>query len=127
MNFKGKLQVNTLQGWMDRIRNLQTTFTKLSVIHTYRENNKEVDLLSKVALKKKVGSISFNIWMDGHEGHTQVLNLSYLHQNRDSPIREEAEERQAILHPTLSPVYDLKNHDSFQPFQLTAHAYSGAV
>jgi len=75
LNFKGKLQVNTLLGWMDRIRNLQTNFTKLSVIHTYRENNYEANLLSKVALNKRVGAISFNIWMDGHEGHTQVLNL----------------------------------------------------
>jgi ribonuclease HI len=53
---KGKLQVTTLLGWKDRIRQLQSSFIKLNFKHIYRENNKEADSLSKAALKKKVES-----------------------------------------------------------------------
>jgi hypothetical protein len=65
---RGDLQVVSLLAWKDRIRNLQPTFKKLSYIHTHREHNKSVDHLSKEALQKKVGIISYNLWIDGHEG-----------------------------------------------------------
>jgi hypothetical protein len=70
---KNNLQVTTLFGWKERIRQLQSSFIKLNFKHTYREKNKEVDLLSKAALKKKFGFITYNLWVDGHEGPTHVL------------------------------------------------------
>jgi hypothetical protein len=54
---------------------LQSSFIKLNFKHIYRENNKEADLLSKAALKKKVRIITFNLWVDGHEGPSHVLRL----------------------------------------------------
>jgi hypothetical protein len=72
---KGKLQVTALLGWKDRIMQLQSTFSKLNFKHTYRENNKEADLLSKATLKKKVGIITYNLWVDRHEGPSHVLRL----------------------------------------------------
>jgi ribonuclease HI len=72
---KIKLQVTTLFGWKERIKQLQSSFIKLNFKHTYRENNKEVDSLSKAALKKKAGIITYNLWVDGHEGPTHVLKL----------------------------------------------------
>jgi hypothetical protein len=53
LNNKGKLQVSALLGWKDRIRQLQSNFRKLSFKHTYREYNKEFDLLSKATLQNK--------------------------------------------------------------------------
>jgi ribonuclease HI len=63
---KCKLQVTTLLGWKDRMRQLQSSFIKLNFKHIYRESNKEADSLSKAALKKKVRIITFNLWVDRH-------------------------------------------------------------
>jgi len=49
-NNKGKLQVSYILGWMDRVRELHTSFTHISYKHTLQEHNKEVDALSKTAL-----------------------------------------------------------------------------
>ena len=73
---KGKLQVTTLLGWKDRIKQLQSSFSKLNFKHIYRQNNKEAHLLSKAAHKKKVRIITFNLCVDGHEGPSHVLRLS---------------------------------------------------
>jgi ribonuclease HI len=75
LNSRGKLQVISLLGWKDRIRELQSTFRKINFTHIYREHNKEVDLLSKSALQKQEGKITYNHWVDGHEGPTHFLNL----------------------------------------------------
>jgi ribonuclease HI len=75
LNSRGKLQVISLLGWKDRIRELQSTFRKINFNHTYREHNKEADLLSKAALQKQAGIITFNHWVDGHEGPPHILNL----------------------------------------------------
>jgi ribonuclease HI len=75
LNNKGKLQAISLMAWKDRIRLLQSTFRKLSFNHIYREYNKEADHLSKVALQKKAGIITYNHWVEGHEGPPHILKL----------------------------------------------------
>jgi ribonuclease HI len=52
---RGKLQAISLLAWMDRIRHLQPYFNKISYNHIFREHNKSVDLLSKLALREKNG------------------------------------------------------------------------
>jgi len=40
-----------------------------------REYNGEEDLLSKTTLEKTTGLITFNQWLDGHEGSTHVIKI----------------------------------------------------
>jgi ribonuclease HI len=75
LNNKNKLQVVSLFGWKARIRHLQSFFNMLSFKHIYRDSNKEVDSLSKTALKMQPGTINYNIWVDGQEGPTLALKL----------------------------------------------------
>jgi len=75
LNNKGKLQVSSLLGWMDRVKELHTSFMHISYTHALREHNKEVDALSKSALHKQVGLFTYNHWIDEHEGPTHFLNL----------------------------------------------------
>jgi hypothetical protein len=72
---RGDLQAISLLAWKDRIRLLQPTFKNLSYNHIYREHNKSTDQLSKAMLKKKVGIISYNLSIDGHEGPPLFLTL----------------------------------------------------
>jgi ribonuclease HI len=72
---RGDLEVVSLLAWKDKIRNLQHTFQKLNFIHTHREHNKSVHHLSKEALHKRVGHISYSLWIDGHEGSSLTLSL----------------------------------------------------
>jgi hypothetical protein len=75
LNGKGKLQVASLVGWKDMIRELKKSFREISYSHIYRELNKEADSLSKKALLKIEGKIEYNLWVDGNEGPTLFLNL----------------------------------------------------
>jgi hypothetical protein len=75
LNHRGKLQVVSLLVWKDRIRELQTFFRDISFSHIYRDQNKDTDLLSKIALQKQEGKIAYNHWVDGHEGPTLFLSL----------------------------------------------------
>jgi ribonuclease HI len=75
LNKRNDLQAISLSAWKDRIRLLQLAFKKLSFIHIYRQHNKSTDLLSKEALQKKVGIITYNHWIDGHEGPPHFLTL----------------------------------------------------
>jgi ribonuclease HI len=75
LNHSGKLQSITLLAWMDRIRILQRHFKELIFTHASREFNREVDLLSKSALQKIVGQITYNLWLDGHEGPSHVIKI----------------------------------------------------
>jgi ribonuclease HI len=47
---RGELQVVSLLAWKDRIRQLQSTFNKLSFTHIHREYNNSADQLSKAVL-----------------------------------------------------------------------------
>jgi len=71
----GDLQAISLLAWKDIIRLLQLTFKKISYNHIYREHNKYADQLSKTMLQKKVGILSYNLWIDGHEGPPLFLTL----------------------------------------------------
>jgi hypothetical protein len=75
LNHRGKLQVASLLGWKDRIRELQTFFRDISFSHIYQDQNKGTDLLSKIALQKQEGKITYNHWIDGHEAPTLFLSL----------------------------------------------------
>jgi ribonuclease HI len=72
---RGKLQVASLMGWMDRIIKLKKSFREIYYTHVYRELNKEADSLSKKALTKTEGRIEYNLWVDGNEGPTLFFNL----------------------------------------------------
>jgi ribonuclease HI len=75
LNNWGDLQAISLLAWKDKIRLLQPTFKKLSYKHIYREHNKTTDQLSKATLQKKAGIITYNLWIDGHEGPPYFLKL----------------------------------------------------
>jgi hypothetical protein len=75
LNSKGQLHVSSLLGWMDRTRELQHKFRHITFLHTPRENNKKADALSKTALQKQVGLLSYNHWLENHEGPT--ININY--------------------------------------------------
>jgi ribonuclease HI len=72
---KGKLQIASLMGWMDRIKRLKNSFKEIHFTHVYRELNMEADYLSKKALAKAEGKINYNIWVDGNEGPTSFFYL----------------------------------------------------
>jgi ribonuclease HI len=75
LNFRGKLQVSSLLGWMDRTRELHQLFRHITYLHTPRENNKKADALSKIALQKQAGLLSYNHWLDNNEGPTSFINI----------------------------------------------------
>jgi hypothetical protein len=75
LNNKGKLQVNALECWKDRINELIKGYTLINFTHIYRELNMEADLLSKRALQEQEGKITYHQWKDGQEGPTLFLKL----------------------------------------------------
>jgi ribonuclease HI len=75
LNSMNDLQAITFTAWKDIIKHLQLAFKNLNFYHIYQEHNIPADQLSKAALQKKVGIISFNHWIDGHEGPTHFLSL----------------------------------------------------
>jgi ribonuclease HI len=72
---RGKLQIASLMGWMDRINKLKKSFREIHYTHVYRELNKEANFLSKKALTKTEGKIEYNLWVDGNEGPPLFFNL----------------------------------------------------
>jgi ribonuclease HI len=75
LNRKGSILVENLDGWKERIIDLIPLFRSITFAHIYREENKEVDLLSKKALYLRQGQITYSHWVDGHEGPTLFLNM----------------------------------------------------
>jgi len=72
---KGDLQAISLLAWKDRIRTLQFSFNNLSYKHIYWAQNNTTNQLSKEALQKKEGIITYNHWIDSHEGPPLFLTL----------------------------------------------------
>jgi ribonuclease HI len=72
---RGKLQIASLMGWMDRLKMLKSTFREIHFTHVYRELNMEADHLSKMALTKTEGKLEFSRWVEGNEGPTISINL----------------------------------------------------
>jgi len=72
---RGKLQISSLMGWMDRINKLKKYFKEVHCTHVYRELNMEADFLSKKALSKTEGKIKYNLWVDGTEVHSHFFKL----------------------------------------------------
>jgi ribonuclease HI len=75
LNYKSNLQVSSLMGWMEKIRELITLFNTIRFDHIYREENVEADVLSKKSLQVPEGRIHYNKWQDGHEGPPLSLRL----------------------------------------------------
>jgi ribonuclease HI len=75
LNCRGNLQVISLVGWKDRIKELATSFRTIRFAHIYREQNREADALSKKALQIPEGKIMYNKWIEGHEGPSLFLHL----------------------------------------------------
>jgi len=61
--------------WKERISELINLFQNISFEHIYREDNTEVDRLSKLALSKDLGTIEYFQFEGGHEGPHLFLNL----------------------------------------------------
>jgi hypothetical protein len=55
--------VENLDGWKDRITDLIPLFRSIPFAHIYREENKEVDCLSKKALYLCRGQIAYSQWV----------------------------------------------------------------
>jgi hypothetical protein len=75
LNKKGKLQVAALECWKDRIVELTQTFSQINFSHIYRELNVEADILSKNALLKHTGILTYQHWTDGLESPPQCITL----------------------------------------------------
>jgi len=58
------------------IKELLKVFSFTSFVHVYREENQEVEILSKNALTSRSGSIAYNQWEDGQEGPELFASLS---------------------------------------------------
>jgi ribonuclease HI len=65
LNYKCNLFVSYLMGWMEKIRNLIPLFQDIKFEHIYREENVEVDSLSKKSLQVPEERIHFTKWQDG--------------------------------------------------------------
>jgi len=72
---RGDLQAILLLAWKDRIRLIKPTFKKINYTHIFREHNKVVDQLSKTTLNKKLGILTYNLWIDGHKGPSHFLTI----------------------------------------------------
>lgn len=59
-----RLNKSLLNYWCDRITLLKSYFSKLSIDHTFRENNDVADALSKEALDGDVGILHWEEWVE---------------------------------------------------------------
>jgi ribonuclease HI len=75
LNCRGNLNVTSLMGWKDMIRDLIKSFSTIRFEHIFREQNVEADALSKKALQAPEGKIKYNKWIEGHEGPSHYLHL----------------------------------------------------
>jgi hypothetical protein len=75
LNCRGNLQVISLVGWKDIIKELTTSFSTLRFAHIFREQIWEVDAFSKKALRAPKGKIMYNKWIEGHDGPPLILHL----------------------------------------------------
>jgi ribonuclease HI len=72
---KGRLQVISLNCWKDKIMALINSFQKISFDHVYREENQVADSLSKQALTRDLGKLTFFQCIEEHEGPHLSLDL----------------------------------------------------
>lgn len=72
---KGQLQVLSLDCWEDSITGLITTFQNISFDHVYREENPAADSLSKLALTREPGKLTYFQCIKEHEGPHLSLDL----------------------------------------------------
>ena len=72
---KGQLQVLSLDCWKDSITGLITTFQNISFDHVYREENPAADSLSKLALTREPGKLTYFQCIKEHEGPHLSLDL----------------------------------------------------
>jgi hypothetical protein len=75
LNSRGKLQVISLVGWRDIIKELIKSFNTIHFSHIYRDQNKEAYFVSKKAIHMQEGKISYNQWIEGNEDPPLFLDL----------------------------------------------------
>jgi hypothetical protein len=76
INLKGNLNDIITEGWKQRIRDLLGTFKGISFQHIYRESNDQADHLSKLALSKTKGRLTYFSWDGSSAGHPQHVIFS---------------------------------------------------
>jgi hypothetical protein len=59
LNYMSNLEVTSLTGWMEKIRQLITPFNTIIFDHIYREENVEEDIISKKSLQVPKGRIHY--------------------------------------------------------------------
>jgi ribonuclease HI len=75
INQKGQLHAVNIESWKIKTKELTRNFKDISYQHIYREHNKEVNLLSKRALKEPKGRLSVYHWDNGEKIPLTHLNI----------------------------------------------------
>lgn len=75
INDKVELRSAALECWKERITEAKRLLKSFTAIHIYREKNNIADQLSKQALTRPPGLITFARWEDGNEGPSIQLKL----------------------------------------------------
>jgi ribonuclease HI len=75
INDKADLRSAALECWKERTIEAIRLFKSLSASHIYREDNAIADHLSKLALSRPLGFITFSRWEDGNEGPPTLLKI----------------------------------------------------
>jgi ribonuclease HI len=75
MRGKGRLHVISLDCWKERVSALISSFQKITFDHVFREGNREADNLSKLALQKTPGKLTYYQCIEMHEGPHLFLDL----------------------------------------------------
>jgi ribonuclease HI len=75
INQKGQLHAMNIECWKLKTKELANKFKDISFQHIYREHNKEVDSLSKRALKELEGRLYVYHWDNGEESPHTYLNI----------------------------------------------------
>jgi ribonuclease HI len=72
---QGQLHAVNIECWKIKTMELASKFKDISFQHIYRDHNKEVDLLSKRALREIKGRLSVYHWENGEESSHTYLNI----------------------------------------------------
>jgi ribonuclease HI len=75
INDKADLRSAALESWKERTSDARRMFKSLSASHIYREENAIADHLSKLALSRPLGFLTFSRWEEGNEGPPILLKI----------------------------------------------------
>jgi hypothetical protein len=75
INDKADLRSAALESWKERTSDARRLFKSLSASHIYREDNAIADHLSKMALSRPLGFLTFSRWEEGNEGPPILIKI----------------------------------------------------